>query len=57
MKVKLGRLRPFMYLAAVWESGASPVLVVNKTDLCEDVELLLASLGNAALGLPVAPSK
>jgi ribosome biogenesis GTPase len=41
------------YVAAIWESGASPVLVLNKTDLCEDVELLLASLGNAALGLPV----
>jgi ribosome biogenesis GTPase / thiamine phosphate phosphatase len=42
------------YVAAIWESGASPVLVINKTDLCEDVDLLLASLGNAAQGLPVA---
>lgn len=42
------------YVAAIWESGASPVLVLNKTDLCADVELLLAALGNAAIGLPVA---
>jgi ribosome biogenesis GTPase len=41
------------YVVAILESGASPVLVLNKTDLCADVELLLASLGNAALGLPV----
>ena len=25
------------YLAAVWESGASPVVVLNKVDLCTDV--------------------
>ncbi|HKO93144.1 MAG TPA: ribosome small subunit-dependent GTPase A [Polyangiaceae bacterium] len=42
------------YLSAISDSGASPVLVLNKTDLCEDVDALLATLGNAALGLPVA---
>ena len=42
------------YVSAIWESGASPLLVINKTDLCADVELLLSSLGNAAVGLPVA---
>ena len=42
------------YVSAIAESGASPVLVINKTDLCADVELLLASLGGAAVGLPVA---
>ena len=42
------------YVAAIWESGASPVLVLNKTDLCADVEGLLASLGPSGVGLPVA---
>jgi ribosome biogenesis GTPase len=42
------------YVSAIRDSGASPVLVINKTDLGADVEQLLLSLGNAALGLPVA---
>lgn len=42
------------YIAAIWESGASPVLVLNKTDLCEDVDGLIDSLDSAAIGLPVA---
>jgi len=42
------------YVSAIWDSGASPVLVINKTDLGADVDQLLLSLGNAALGLPVA---
>lgn len=42
------------YIAAIWESGASPVLVINKTDLCEDVGGFIDSLGSAAIGLPVA---
>lgn len=42
------------YLSAISDSGASPVLVINKTDLCADVDALLESLGSAAIGLPVA---
>jgi ribosome biogenesis GTPase / thiamine phosphate phosphatase len=42
------------YIAAIRESGASPVLVINKTDLCEDVEKLIESLGSASVGLSVA---
>lgn len=42
------------YIAAIWEGGASPVLVINKTDLCDDVSGLIDSLGSAAIGLPVA---
>jgi ribosome biogenesis GTPase len=42
------------YLSAIWESGASPVLVLNKIDLCEDREALLDSLGPARVGLAIA---
>ena len=42
------------YLTAIRDGGAAPVLVINKTDLCDDIEPLLASLGNAAQGLSVA---
>jgi ribosome biogenesis GTPase / thiamine phosphate phosphatase len=42
------------YLSAVRDGGAAPVLVINKTDLCQDIEGLVASLGGAAHGLTVA---
>ena len=43
------------YLTAVWDSGAAPVLVVNKADLCTPGELSgeLAALGAVAPGVPV----
>jgi ribosome biogenesis GTPase / thiamine phosphate phosphatase len=42
------------YVTAIRDSGSAPLLVINKTDLCADVDALIASLGAAALGLPVA---
>jgi ribosome biogenesis GTPase len=42
------------YVAAITEGGALPVLVINKTDLCADVDALVTSLGGAATGLEVA---
>ncbi|MFT4040486.1 MAG: ribosome small subunit-dependent GTPase A, partial [Thermomicrobiales bacterium] len=41
------------YLAAVWESGASPMIVLNKTDLVDDVAPLRALLDEVALAVPV----
>lgn len=41
------------YLAAVWDSGASPVIVLNKVDLVEDVWPLLERIEPVALGVPV----
>jgi ribosome biogenesis GTPase len=41
------------YLTAVWDSGASPVVVLNKTDLAECTESLLNVLGEVALAVPV----
>jgi ribosome biogenesis GTPase len=42
------------YLAAIAASGAAPVLVINKADLCTDAGALVESLGSLAAGLPVA---
>jgi len=42
------------YVAAVTDGGALPVLVINKTDLGEDIDALLGSLGSALSGLTVA---
>ena len=41
------------YLAAIWESGAQPCLVLTKADLCADPEAVVAQLGAVALGIDV----
>lgn len=43
------------YRARVWESGATPVIVLTKADLCEAEErvALLAQLEAVALGVPI----
>lgn len=41
------------YLAAVWNSGARPVVVLNKVDLVDDPAPLLDAIGGVALGVPV----
>ena len=43
------------YLTLGWESGASPVVVLTKTDLCEDVEAALLEVESVAIGVPVHP--
>jgi ribosome biogenesis GTPase / thiamine phosphate phosphatase len=43
------------YLAAAWESGAEPVLVVNKTDLTGDPAAGLVEVEAIAFGVPVHP--
>jgi ribosome biogenesis GTPase / thiamine phosphate phosphatase len=41
------------YLAAVWESGASPVVLLNKADLCEDAGRKVDELRAVAIGVDV----
>jgi ribosome biogenesis GTPase len=41
------------YLATAWESGASPVVVLTKVDLCHDREARQAEIEAVALGVPV----
>lgn len=43
------------YLTLVQESGAGPVLVLNKADLCVDLEQKLALAHSVARGTPVIP--
>ncbi len=40
------------YLANTWDSGASPVILLTKTDLCDDVEAKVAEMEEAAAGVP-----
>ena len=41
------------YLATAWESGASPVVVLTKADLCEDPATHKARIERVAIGVPV----
>jgi ribosome biogenesis GTPase len=41
------------YLAAAWESGAAPVVVLNKADLADDPGARVAEVERAAAGAPV----
>lgn len=41
------------YVTLAWESGASPVVLLNKADLCDDVDARVAEAERVAVGLPV----
>jgi ribosome biogenesis GTPase len=40
------------YLTLAWESGAEPVVVLTKSDLCESIEVAVAELGGVTFGVP-----
>ncbi|WP_223829455.1 ribosome small subunit-dependent GTPase A [Paenibacillus arenilitoris] len=41
------------YLIAVWESGARPVVLLTKADLCDDAEEKVSAVQDIAPGVPV----
>jgi len=41
------------YLTVVWDSGATPVVLLNKADLCVDAEAQAREVENIAPGIPV----
>lgn len=41
------------YLAIAWDSGAVPVIVLTKTDLCEDLAERLAETRDTAIGVDI----
>ncbi len=41
------------YLTLGWESGAEPVVVLTKSDLCDDVPAVLVRVEAVAVGVPV----
>jgi len=43
------------YLTLAWDSGADPVIVLSKSDLCEDIEGRTAEVERIAMGVPVHP--
>lgn len=41
------------YLTMAWESGANPVIVLSKADLCDDLESKIAEVEEIAFGVPI----
>ncbi|WP_107924064.1 ribosome small subunit-dependent GTPase A [Lysinibacillus parviboronicapiens] len=41
------------YLIAAWDSGAKPIIVLTKADLCDDVENMLREVESVAFGVDV----
>lgn len=41
------------YLVAAWDSGAKPIIVLTKADLCEDVESFLSEVEAIAFGVDI----
>ena len=41
------------YLATAWESGAQPVIVLTKTDLCQNIEAAVLEVEAIAFGVPI----
>nr|BFD63679.1 ribosome small subunit-dependent GTPase A [Bdellovibrio sp. HM001] len=41
------------YMSLAWESNASPVIVLTKADLCEDIASLLRAVESQHMGVPV----
>ena len=43
------------YLTLAWESGATPVILLNKADRCPDLSAPMAMVESIAFGLPIHP--
>jgi ribosome biogenesis GTPase len=41
------------YLVLAWESGAKPVVILSKADLCTDLEQIRENVNSIAFGVPV----
>lgn len=41
------------YLSVAWNSGAMPVIVLTKVDLCDEVDAKVLEIENIAIGVPI----
>ncbi|MBR0654599.1 ribosome small subunit-dependent GTPase A [Plastoroseomonas arctica] len=53
MNADLNPRRLERFLAAAWQSGARPVVVLTKSDLCDEPEVQAAEIATLAAGCPV----
>ncbi|MEO1351540.1 MAG: ribosome small subunit-dependent GTPase A [Cyanobacteria bacterium J06635_15] len=43
------------YLVMAWEGGVTPVIVLNKSDVCNDLDLRFTEVGDIAPNVPIIP--
>ncbi len=43
------------YLVLAWDSGATPVIILNKSDLCHDIEYFISEIKFVAPDVPIHP--
>jgi ribosome biogenesis GTPase len=55
MNADLNPRRLERYLATAWASGAKPVAVLTKADICQDIAAAVAIVEDIAFGVPVVP--
>lgn len=53
LNADLSARRMERYLAAAWEGNADPVIVLTKSDMCDDIEPLKAAIEAISFGVPV----
>jgi len=41
------------YLSLIWDSGANPVIILNKADLCADIETFIREVELISPGIPI----
>jgi ribosome biogenesis GTPase len=41
------------YLTCAWDSGATPVVLLNKSDVCNDLQIAISETESIAIGVPV----
>ncbi len=41
------------YISVAWDSGTSPVVLLNKSDLCDEVDSIVTKVENTVIGVPV----
>lgn len=51
--LNLGRIE--RYLTLTWSGGALPVIILNKVDLCPDVDGCVRDVESVAVGVPIYP--
>jgi ribosome biogenesis GTPase len=51
--LSVGRIE--RYLNLTWSGGAVPVIILNKVDLCQDVNACVKDVESVALGVPIHP--
>ncbi|MBN1348445.1 ribosome small subunit-dependent GTPase A [candidate division KSB1 bacterium] len=43
------------YLSVAWDSGANPVILLNKIDLCSEIDARVSEIEAIAFGVPIHP--